>query len=167
MLLLPLQISLLFTIGWKLFPAAETSYPTAPQPAVHFPHNKPGNQLRVWQRMLTSENSLQTNLYNGSDVLLEVQFCVREEVVSAKSSDTWFACKQCSSFCKECPCACAGRGDRAVTQGASWENQQGNRELERERVWTKDKGWAKCLQSHQNQAAPQDSSQALIQAGKA
>lgn len=86
-----------------------------PQPAVHFPHNKLGNNWRsglVWQRMLTSENSLQTNLYNGSDVLLEVQFCVQEEVASSKSSDTWFACKQCSSFCKKYPRAWAGRGER-------------------------------------------------------
>lgn len=57
--------------------------------------------------------------------------------------------------------------ERAVTQWESWGNQQGNRELEREGVWTKDKGWAKCLQSHQNQAAPEDSSQDLIQTGKA
>lgn len=77
-----------------------------PQPAVHFPHNKLGNNWRsglARRRMLTSENSLQTNLYNGGDVLLEVQFCVQEEIASSQSSDTWFACKQCNSFCKQCP----------------------------------------------------------------
>lgn len=56
--------------------------------------------------------------------------------------------------------------ENAVTWWASWGNQQGNQEPEHERVWTKNKVWAKCLQICQNQAAPQDFSQAQIQFGK-
>ncbi|PKU45991.1 hypothetical protein llap_3692 [Limosa lapponica baueri] len=70
--------------------------------------------------MLTSENSLQTNLYNGSDVLLEVQFCVQEEVASSKKLRHLICLQTMRLLLQEVSPGEERDGERAVTRTSAF-----------------------------------------------